>query len=72
MVKGYAYLGAEERERIAVFLVQGWSVRAISRELRRNGEEHYCGVTNQQRALRRGRGSPSSHPTAEDRARKWT
>ena len=28
MAKGYAHLNAEERERIAVGLSQGWSVRA--------------------------------------------
>ena len=66
MVKGYVHLNAEERERIAVGLAQGWSVRAIartlqrsvstiSREIRRNGEGQYCGVTAQQRALSRSR-----------------
>ena len=66
MVTGYTHLIAEEREQIAVGLSQGWSVRAIartlhrsnatiSREVRRNGEAHYCGVTAQQAAQHRCR-----------------
>ena len=66
MAKGYEQLRAEEREQIAVGLSQGWSRRAIarllhrssatvSREIRRNGEERYCGVTAQQRAQSRRR-----------------
>lgn len=68
MERRYRHVSAEERERIAVGLAQGWSVRAIartlhrssgtiSRELHRNGEHDvpYCGVTAHQKARDRSR-----------------
>lgn len=65
-MRNYKQLNAEERERIAIGLSHGSSVRAIartldrsnstiSREIKRNGSEHYCGVIAQQGAQRRSR-----------------
>jgi transposase, IS30 family len=82
MVKGYTHPCAEDRERIAVLLAQGWSVRAIaralhrsistiSREVWRNEEEPYCGVSAQQRAQCPKR-KPRRPARRRRRGSKWT